>query len=202
MLEKRSEPPENSAQSDYIQPSLSHGLRIWWALYWRSTLVTALSLGGSMAAFRVVLPSYWSYSADYLIILAVMWFILIKRFRTFRIRLVSKADRTHELPVTYRRTFRIWWTFTWRTIVYRLVLGFVSGIPIGFLRGAVEVIYPPLGPAFGMVVGLVIEGAVGLFTIYSSILDEDIADFCVMLAPNDRANPARNLPVALPAPGA
>jgi len=202
LLDKRPDPPENSAQSNYIQPTLGHGLRIWWALYWRSTLVTALSLGGSMAAFRVVLPTYWSYSADYLIILAVMWFILIKRFRTFRIRLVSKADRTQELPVTCRRTFRIWWTFTWRTIVYRIVLGFVTGIPVGFLSGAVAVIYPPLGPAFALFVGLAIEGAVGLFTIYSSILDEEISDFCVTLAPNDRANPVANLPAALPAQGA
>ena len=202
LLEKRPEPRENSAQSNYIQPTLSHGLRIWWALYWRSTLATALSLGGSMAALRVVLPSYWSYSADYVIILAMMYFILKKRYRTFRIRLVSNVDRTRELPATFARTFRVWWTFTWRTIVYRVVLSFITGIPVGFLSGAVAVIYPPLGPAFAILVGLVIEGAVGLFTIYSSILDEEMSDFCVTLVPNDRANPIANLPAALPAPGA
>ena len=201
LLDKRPEPPENSAQSNYIQPTLGHELRIWWALYWRSTLATAISLGGSMAALRVVLPSYWSYTADYVVVLAMMYFILKKRYRTFRIRLVSTVDRTQEIPVTFARTLRVWWTFTWRTIVYRILLGFVTGIPIGFLSGAVAVIYPPLGTAFGILVGLVIEGAVGLFTIYSSILDEEFSDFCVTLAPKDRANPAANLPAALPAPG-
>jgi hypothetical protein len=25
---------------DYIQPNLGHGLRIWWAYYWPTTLIT------------------------------------------------------------------------------------------------------------------------------------------------------------------
>jgi hypothetical protein len=186
-------------ERDYIQPNLGHGLRIWWALFWRTTLASSISYGGPVLAFHLVLPSYWSYSVDYVVTLAMMYFILRKRFRAFQIRLVSKNDQTQVLQPTFRRTFRIWWTFTWRTLVYRIVLSFAMSVPMGFLSGAVAVIYPPLGPAFGFFAGLAIEAGVGLFTIYSSILDEEIADFCVTLVPNSSAelvpNPARASPV-------
>jgi hypothetical protein len=186
---------------DYIQPNLSHGLRIWWALFWRTTLASSISYGGPVMAFHLVLPSYWSYSVDYAVTLAMMYFILRKRFRAFQIRLVSKSDRTQVLQPTLRRTFRIWWTFTWRTLVYRIVLSFAMSVPLGFLSGAVAVIYPPLGPAFGVFAGLAIEAGVGLFTIYSSILDEEISDFCVTLVPNSKAELLPNTQAESPVTG-
>jgi hypothetical protein len=188
-------------ESDYIQPNLSHGLRIWWALFWRTTLASSISYGGPVLAFHLVLPSYWSYSVNYAVTLAMMYFILRKRFRAFQIRLVSRGDRTHVLQPTFRRTFRIWWTFTWRTLVYRIVLSFAMSVPMSFLSGAVAVIYPPLGPAFGIFVGLVIEAGVGLFTIYSSILDEEISDFCVTLVANRSAMPIPTTTTVSPATG-
>jgi hypothetical protein len=187
--------------NDYIQPNLGHGLRIWWALFWRTTLASSISYGGPVLAFHLVLPSYWSYSVDYVVTLAMMYFILRKRFRAFQIRLVSKNDHTQVLQPTFRRTFRIWWTFTWRTLVYRIVLSFAMSVPMGFLSGAVAVIYPPLGPAFGFFAGLAIEAGVGLFTIYSSILDEEIADFCVTLIPNSSVELVPNPTTASPATG-
>jgi hypothetical protein len=187
--------------SDYIQPNLSHGLRIWWALFWRTTLASSLSYGGPVLAFHLVLPSYWSYSVNYAVTLAMMYFILRKRFRTFQIRLVSKGDRTQVLQPNFGRTFRIWWTFTWRTLVYRIVLSFAMTVPMGFLSGAVAVIYPPLGVAFTLFAGLAIEAGVGLFVIYSNILDEEIADFCVTLVPNSAAALLPNTTEASPATG-
>jgi hypothetical protein len=130
-----------------------------------------------------------------------MYFILRKRFRTFHIRLVSKSDRTQVLPSTFRRNFRVWWTFTWRSLVYRIVLSFAMSVPMDFLSGAVSVIYPPLGVAFGVFMGLAIEAGVGLFTIYSSILDEGISDFCVTLVPNSMSEFIANTTAASPATG-
>ena len=173
--------------SDYIQPDLSHGLRIWWALFWRTTLIDSIAYAGPALAFRVVLPSYWSYSFNYGAALAMMYFIVRKRFRNFHVRLVSIGDHTQALQPTFLRIVRIWWTFTWRTLVYRIVLSFAMSVPMGFVSGAVAVIYPPLGAAFTVFAGLVVEAGVGLFTIYSSILDEEIADFCVTLVPNSAA---------------
>ena len=131
----------------------------------------------------------------------MMYFILRKRFRGFQIRLVSKSDRSRLLEPTVWRTFQIWWTFTWRTRIDRIVLSFVMSVPMGFLTGAVAVIYPPLGPAFSIFMGLAIEAGVGLFTIYSSILDEEISDFCVTLAPNMKVELAPNAPITSPSPG-
>ena len=155
----------------------SFGARHWLAAF----------RGGPVLAFHLVLPSYWSYSVDYAVTLAMMYFILRKRFRAFQIRLVSKSDRTQVLQPTFRRTFRIWWTFTWRSLVYRIILSFAMSVPMGFLSGAVAVIYPSLAAGFGVFAGLAIEAGVGLFVIYSNILDEEIADFCVTLIPNSTA---------------
>ena len=33
---------ENSYDRGYIQPTLGHGLRIWWAFYWRNTLLSLI----------------------------------------------------------------------------------------------------------------------------------------------------------------
>jgi hypothetical protein len=187
-----------ASENGYIQPTLGHGLRIWWALFWRTTLASSISYGGPVFALHLVLPPYWSFSVDYAVTLAMMYFILRKRFHGFQIRLLSKFDRTQVLQPNFRRTVRIWWTFTWRTLVYRIVLSFAISVPLGFLSGAVAVIYPPLGPAFGFLVGLAIEAGVGLFTIYSSILDEEIGDFCVTLAANTTAEFVPNLAPAPP----
>jgi hypothetical protein len=187
MMGESAVPQTVASDPDYVQPNLSHGLRIWWALFWRTTLASSISYGGPVMAFHLVLPSYWSYSVNYAVTLAMMCFIVRKRFRNFHIRLLSKSDRTQILPPTFRRTFRIWWAFTWRTLVYRIILTFVMSVPMGYLSGAVQVIYPPIATAFSVFTAIAIEAGVGLFTIYSSILDEEIGDFCVTLAPNSRS---------------
>jgi len=72
-------------------------------------------------------------------------------------------------------------------------------VPMAFVSGAVAVIYPPLGAVFPMFAGLAVDACVGLFTIYSSILDEEFTDFCVTLAPNSAPE---LLPSASPSPAA
>jgi hypothetical protein len=197
-------PPEAqraAPDSDYIQPNLGHGLRIWWALFWRTTLLGSVAYAGPTLAFHVTLPSYWSYSFNYGAALAMMYFVVRKRFRKFHIRLTSKTDRTQVLEPNFWRIFRIWWTFTWRTLVYRIILSFAMNVPMAFVSGAVAVIYPPLGPAFTILAGLAVDAGVGLFTIYSSVLDEEIADFCVTLAPNRASELLPNTTAASPAAG-
>jgi hypothetical protein len=64
------------------------------------------------------------------------------------------------------------------------------------VSGAVAAISPQLGQVFSWLMGVVMSGAVGLFTIYSNILDEDIAGFRVSLAPRTTAVwPEETLPV-------
>lgn len=196
----RPEPQSGAPKDNYIQPNLGHGLRIWWALFWRTTLASVITYGGPLAAFHRIPPPYTTYAVNYAVTLAMMYFILRKRYRRFHIRLVSRTDRSQTLPLTFPRSARIWWTFTWRTLVYRIALSFAMSVPAGFLTGTVAVIYPPLAGVFAILVQLVIEAGVGLFVIYSNILDEEMSDFCVTLAPND---PILALPdAATPSPAA
>jgi hypothetical protein len=183
---------------DYIQPNLGHGLRIWWAFYWRNTLISVVLafllgmaiqpiLNAGTISYRPLslILQYGSYVVSYAVALFVMHYILRKNFRSFRIGLVSNSDAnlTPCLKPTLKRTLRVWWTYSWRTIVYLAILSVAANVPLGFVSGAVAVIYPPLGNAFVEFVRFVLAGAVGLFVIYSNILDEDFTDFRVSLLP-------------------
>jgi purine-cytosine permease-like protein len=136
----------------------------------------------------------------YAVAVPVFYFILRKRFRDFRIGLVQLRDgvAAEVLPPTLPRTLRIWWTYSWRTVIYRLVLGFVASLPLGILLGTIGSIFPRLAPAVGFLGSSVIEAAVGLFVIYSNILDEDFADFRVNLIPRTSPEPATASAPAIP----
>jgi hypothetical protein len=40
-----SAPNQSSPLDNYVQPSLGHGLRLWWAYYWRTSLVSLFVVG-------------------------------------------------------------------------------------------------------------------------------------------------------------
>jgi hypothetical protein len=194
----------DSVPNNYIQPNLGHGLRIWWAFYWRNTLVAlilGLQLGGEAQWLisRGMLPARMlplflqvgGQALNYTPAIFVMYYIIRKRFRDFHIRLTAiGGGPARDLEPTPKRIFRIWWTYTWRTAVYSLVLGVAMYVPMGFLVGAAIVISPAFGRVFSVVLTLIVTGAVGLFAIYSNILDEEIGDFCVSLVTNTTQTPA------------
>lgn len=185
--------------SNYIQPTLSHGLRIWWAYYWPTTLIAAV-LSFCVAYWLRVLYQdlvvsatvfIWvarlqSYVLPSLVAIFAIQYVLRRRFRRFRIALVSTSvtEGTERLAVTAIRGLRVWWTFTWRTIVYEAIAYVVVILPLGWF----VVIFAP-GPIFTaiffLLVGIVINGAISLFIIYSNILDEDFGDFRVVLLPRE-----------------
>lgn len=205
--------PSASPTSNYIQPTLSHGLRIWWAFFWRNTLLSgglAFILGIELVLLARYIPlarsryflAYGAYVLEYITAIFIMHFIVRKKFQTFRIILAPSgdSDAAQILPATFRRTFRIWWTYTWRSAIYRVILGVAMSVPLGFLTGAVAAMSPRLGQVFGWLTGVAAGGAAGLFAIYSNILDEDIAGFCVSLAPRETPVPAVTAAIA-PSPG-
>lgn len=185
--------------SNYVQPTLNHGLRIWWAYYWPATLVSAVLSFCVAYWLRVLYQNLvvsatvfiWvarlqSYVLAYLVAIFAINYVLRRRFRRFRIALVSSttAGTTDRLPVTAGRGLRVWWTLTWRTIVYVVIAYVVVVLPLGWFVG----IFAP-GPVFMGVffslVGFAINGAISLFIIYSNILDEDFGDFRVVLLPRE-----------------
>lgn len=189
--------------SAYIQPTLNHGLRIWWAYYWPTTLVVSLLSFCTAYWLRILyqnlsvsaLVFLWSsrlqgYLLTYLVAIFAINYVLRRRFRRFRIALLppGRDPSSPALPVTIKRGLRVWWTFSWRTLVYAVIGYVLVLLPLTWFVG----IFAPRPSAlfvtlfFGLV-GTAINGAVSLFVVYSNILDEEFGDFRVVLLPRDAA---------------
>jgi hypothetical protein len=203
-----------AAAGSYIQPNLGHGLRIWWAFFWRNTAISfaaGAALGFAVAFLaqlnhvrldpRVLV--FGAYVLEYIVAIFVIHFIVQKKFRRFRIILTPSGamDSTQILPPVFARTFRIWWTFAWRSILYRVALGVAMWVPLSVVGGTFTAISPVAGRLFAWIMGVATAGAVGLFTIYSNILDEDIAGIRVSLAPENTAVWPEEVMRFEPAPG-
>jgi hypothetical protein len=198
--------------SNYIQPNLGHGLRIWWAFFWPATLVVAFLTfilnfwlrwlyENTNVPARLIGPTMKlsPYVLTYVVALFVMYYILHKNFRQFRIGLLSNrgGEGSELLEPTLRRTVRVWWTYSWRTFVYGLIAVFVTAIPRGVFVGLFGW-NRRLEALVAALVGIALGGAVGLFVIYSNILDEDFGDFRVCLLPRSEAKVAPATPAANP----
>ncbi len=193
----------NPFSDNYIQPNLGYGLRIWWAFYWR----TLLSTYATLVVFNLGLRGLWQagvlpdiflrpasfiirydvYPINYLFAFAFLGLILRKRFRGFRVALLSSygGEGAHILRPTFARTARVWWTFFWRSIVYRIIITVATMFPLGWIISFLVALVP--APAFAtaanVTMQVLLDGVVGIVVIYSAILDEDIADFRVALIP-------------------
>jgi hypothetical protein len=183
----------------YIQPSLDHGLRVWWAYYWPTNLIAL----GAVAVINFALGAVYEntvisgrvvglvariqpYLVTYLVSIFTIRYILGKRFRHFRIALVPRTgSETQPLPRTFGRTIRVWWTFVWRTLVYGLIVTFAGTILLGTVTGVLSEFGRVMAILTPIVVGVVIAGVVGLFVMYSNILDEEFGDFRVALLPRE-----------------
>lgn len=200
-------PPGN-----YIQPTLSHGLRIWWAYYWPTNLIAAvivfcfqfwlrklyenviLSARAVVIAMRI-LP----YATTYVVVFKIIWYVLGKRFRHFRIALLPTAGGADAQPLrrTFKRTLRVWWAFSWRTILYLVIASVAASVSLGMLTGFLSEMGRVMAIVVPVLESLVLSGAIGLFVIYSNILDEEFGDFRVVLLP--RNSEQQTLPASTPA---
>lgn len=191
-------------QSDYIQPTLNHGLRVWWAYYWPTTLaVLAISLVvgfflGILMALGLLSPSSLStiavaqvYIWTALVSILSIRYILAKRFSHFQIALLpaAAAGTANPLPRTARRTIRVWWAFIWRFVVFSLIFRFTAGLVIGPIVNLLSLIGPKMAVIVPLAAQVVLDGAVGLFVMYSAILEEEFGDFRVCLMPRKAAEP-------------
>ncbi|MFZ0639865.1 MAG: hypothetical protein WA020_16505 [Candidatus Acidiferrales bacterium] len=183
----------------YIQPTLNHGLRIWWAYYWPTTVAASLLTFCTAYWLRVLYQRaaisahvvkvsliVFPYAITAAIGVLVFRYILGKRFRHFRIALLPSASGADApLRPVWRRTIRVWWTFTWRAVIYGLVLSFVATVSLGLVTGFLREMGPAMAILVPLIQGLLIGAAVGLFVIYSNILDEEFGDFRVVLLPRE-----------------
>ena len=188
-----------SLDSFYIQPTLNHGLRVWWAYFWPTSIVASVLNFCTQYWLRTL----WAFNSisdrtlridlqtfPYLITAAVgllvFRYLLGKRFRNFRIALLPAAmDSTQTLRPIWRRTVRVWWTFTWRTILYGVILSFLASVSLGMFLGMLSETSRALAVLTALIRELAISGAVGLFVIYSNVLDEPFGEFRVALIPKE-----------------
>ena len=114
---------------DYIQPTLNHGLRVWWAYYWPTSLISVVLIATISIVLRIAwqnalvsagfvrwASSILAYVVTYAISLFIIHYILAKRFRHFRVALLPRdiSSTGQSLPRTFPRTIRVWWAFSWR----------------------------------------------------------------------------------------
>lgn len=188
----------SASQENYIQPNLGHGLRIWWAYYWPTSLISFCIIvvltvllrkawENFMVSTRVVL---WANRLlPYVVVSAVsvlgIWRILGKKFRSFSIALLPRdaASGGEPLSRSFQRTLRVWWAFIWRVVVYSAIFRIAGSIALSLTIGFFAAIAGPMGAVVSFVLQVLIDGAVGLFVIYSGILDEEFGDFRVTLVP-------------------
>jgi hypothetical protein len=186
------------SQEQYIQPSLAYGLRIWWAYYWPTFLVSSFIIG----ALMVLLRRAWEYLIlrdqvvlwtsrilPYAVIFFVSMFgirrILRKKFRTFSVALLPRGASfgAEALPRTPGRTLRVWWEFIWRSIVYSVIFRFAGSIALGLTLGILASMGGVMGKVVPLIFQVLIDAAVGSFVIYSGLLDEEFGDFRLTLVP-------------------
>jgi hypothetical protein len=202
------------AIDDYTQPNLGHGLRIWWAYYWPTTLITlvlSLLLGLVVTALweNFIVPAkalvpvtrFGPYVINYAVALFIMHYVLGKTFRHFRLGLIPKdsASLAQTLKPTFIRTLRVWWIFTWRTVLYTVLCAVFVTYPMGMFVSLFKP-SPLFASLFFQLLGFVTGGALSLFVIYSNILDENIGDFRVVLLPRQNVVPAQHPLASDPAP--
>jgi hypothetical protein len=213
MFDSPSRVPDALPETNYIQPNFGHGLRIWWAFFWPTSLIAAiLTIALNYSLKRIyqdsALPGnllgpimkYDPYVLTYIVALFVMDYVLEKKFRHFRLGLLTNrgGEGAQQVEATLARTARVWWTYSWRSLVYRLILAFITTIPMGVILGMFTRL--PVAHALLQVVTMVvIDGAAGLFVIYSNILDEDFGDFRVCILPRRKEVTSPTASAATPA---
>lgn len=198
--------PSTASEGLYVQPTLIHGLRIWWAFFWRDSVITAILFAAVILVERPwfekgYIPD-WYYLPTmrfgplfitYAMAIPVFYMVLRKKFRHFRIGLIAFHDGVlgdQVLPATIQRTLRIWWAFSWRAFILGLIVSFVASFPLNMIIGALSALLPQLADVLAYLSRLFVGAAVGLFVIYNSILDETFSDFQVCLLPRKNLSPS------------
>jgi hypothetical protein len=207
--------------SPYIQPTFNYALRIWWAFYWPlqvALIITAIGLIG----FTLLLARTIGMRGRqglilliFVILLAVaavvsyfvMHYILAKRFRHFRVALISNSDPQHPQVVerTFERVIRVWFAYWWRSVLFGLVAAFVASFPLSVLTAPLTRM-PLAHPLVSNGLQFAVSAMVGLFIFYNNIIDERFGDAQVTLLPRDsvpaaplmatQANAAATAPIA------
>lgn len=87
-----------------------------------------------------------------------------------------------ELEVTWRRAIKVWWSITWRVVIYSALLGFIISFPLGVGSAALG-----LAPKMVGMVSQIIGSLCGLVIAVWAVLGKHYSDFRIILVPSDEA---------------
>jgi hypothetical protein len=217
------DPPPREAtsvalESSFIQPTFVHALRIWWAFYWPQCLAALALFVGWMAGLASLSRHAVITSSIVLLLLVIagelicvgltsyfaMYYVLNRQFRNFRVAFVDADDFDHPqvVPRTFQRVVRVWWPYSWRALIYCMILRVVAALPIGFFVALINRT-PIIGQIASFLFEAAIIGGVGLYLFYDLILDDRFGDARVCLLPRvstramtTQANAAAPAPIA------
>ena len=205
MFDAPQDATSSALAGDYVQPTLNHALRVWWAFYWRTSLIAGVLSFLISICIRLLYENTavsaaligWTekispYALFYFIAIFVFRSILHKKFRHFRLALAAQSspDAAQALQPTVNRALLVWWAYSWRTVIFSAIAGVVVSYPMGLTLGLFAP-SPLVLQLFSTGLGMAVGAAVGLYVIYSNILDEDIGDFHVSLLPIEKVAAAQ-----------
>ena len=87
------------------------------------------------------------------------------------------------LDLSWERTLKVWWAFTWRTFVGSILLGAVLGGLAGFMVGIAG--HPELGGQAGRAAGQWAFVPISILTIRMVLKKRPFGDFRIGLVPRD-----------------
>ena len=93
-----------------------------------------------------------------------------------------------EMEVTFGRTLRVWWAFTWRSLVLSILLGAVVGFLVGLVIGVAGPqlgIYDTTGAirSVAQILGLVVGVLVSIWAMKESLSKRDFGGFRLVMVP-------------------
>ncbi|WP_286695522.1 hypothetical protein [Spongiibacter sp. UBA1325] len=90
----------------------------------------------------------------------------------------------NSVDVTWSRTFKVWWSYIWRCILFSMILGFI----LGFLGGVVVALIgrQELGAMVGGILGYLGSIPVSIIML-KKILVKKYSDFSVALVANENS---------------
>ncbi len=153
------------ATPQFLDPTWSQSLRVWWSFFWPQALVAGVL---DFIAFANPLARFLIVSA---VMIGAMEYALSRSFPDFHVELVRPLQGDPQpLPKTFTRVFSITWEYAWRIWFYSLVLGLFVALPILFVVGP-----KPLDSIAANVVFWVVGAAMSYY-IFSTHIVNGIVD--------------------------
>ena len=87
-----------------------------------------------------------------------------------------------EIAVTWRHAIKIWWSLTWRIVLFGGLAGFALGLLFG-LFGAVTGTADEVIHSWGQISGMLVSIPVAIWAV-KSILNKDFKKYRIILVPS------------------